>query len=915
MKTELTLMDTVICRTPAFSPSDQLDERWDELKRMIREASEEFYNLVEKIDHDQLAHTNEKIRFSVWKYFNRSRFRSTPFGSFAGISYIPLTANSEPLTLEDTFIRHEFTDWSHKDTRNGKVPQWFLTNAIYYIVGHEIRYVRFTGDVFELAATSCLTEITTLLRLCHEQTKREYIRNVMLQQFSMIHKHTDELIGQLLDIQLLFSEQSANITGPDHFERLMLKAEQPKYIIAERKYVSGGFDPSPLRILPEYFNFIKGFLPQATNSDLNSFRRNFIKRFDLRAVPLALALDPETGVGYGSLATEPEEEVMSAIFGKSKPENNENFSFSHSPQHNFLLKKLINGGVINLADYKGEINTNTPDLPNTISAIITCYRGRVILDTVGGCTANALIGRFTLAGGEALQLAKNIASIEENANPHILFFDVAYQAEKRVDNVNRRQQLYENELPLLSWSCVKEPLLLDDLLVMVRQDEIILWSKKHNKRVVPRIASAYNYNRSDLAIYRFLCDLQHQQLCTDLTFRFRQFIPGLDHYPRVVYKDLIVYAAMWKFNITPADITQLKKWLDEKHIDTLFKCGNSDQTLCFDPENEDDLRAFLTYTRQNNTGDIYITEALLGDTVSGRNGAQYVPQYIAGFFHREPVYAVHQQPALSTPGQVFHPGDEWLYLEVYCRPKRSNMVLQYIRRFIYKNRQQLKKWFFIRYSDPSPHIRLRLLLKDALNIGVLLSELNKALFDLIDTGLIADMQVKTYNRELERYGPERMEMVESFFYKDSQYITQLLSRKLTITDLRLLTLQLMSRWLQLAGLKDTRLFIQAVADGFSKEFKLDQQAFKQLNKSFETIKNELGKTTLVLNATYEAAYFNVINDCRQEAEKERMLADLIHMHVNRLFFTNQRKHEALLYQYLQKWFKIMQFREAAVQAH
>ena len=119
----LQLMNTAICRTPVFSPDDAPEKCFPALKEMIREASPEFYRVIENLDHQQLSTAGEKVAFSVWKYFNRAKFRATPFGSFAAISHVPLAVSEQPLVLETQLIKHAFTDWSQKDSyRDEKTP-------------------------------------------------------------------------------------------------------------------------------------------------------------------------------------------------------------------------------------------------------------------------------------------------------------------------------------------------------------------------------------------------------------------------------------------------------------------------------------------------------------------------------------------------------------------------------------------------------------------------------------------------------------------------------------------------------------------------------------------------------------------------------------------------------------------------
>ncbi len=76
--------------------------------------------------------------------------------------------------------------------------------------------------------------------------------------------------------------------------------------------------------------------------------------------------------------------------------------------------------------------------------------------------------------------------------------------------------------------------------------------------------SAYNYSRSNLPVFRFLCDLQHHKIKSNLNFDIRESFPNLIRYPRVVYKDIIVSRAMW---LVPAGIIKTEKNMQNDLID------------------------------------------------------------------------------------------------------------------------------------------------------------------------------------------------------------------------------------------------------------------------------------------------------------------------------------------------------------
>ena len=96
-------------------------------------------------------------------------------------------------------------------------------------------------------------------------------------------------------------------------------------------------------------------------------------------------------------------------------------------------------------------------------------------------------------------------------------------------------------------------------------------------------------------------------------------------------------------------------------------------------------------------------------------------------------------------------------------------------------------WFFVRYSDMSPHIRIRALPNSSTRVETLsatLQESLKAESSLLSTPLKLERIVETpYAPELERYGgASAMPCVESMFALSTKIVTRSLRDVLISTD-------------------------------------------------------------------------------------------------------------------------------------
>ena len=928
---KLTLSNVSLCRTPIFPINEELENVWHELKEYIHESSPSFFEIIKDYEYEALASSAPKTRFTVWKYFNRARYRATPYGNFAAFSIVPIVMNKEhgqPIISRQP-LTHHFANWQEKENISFDA-KWLTynanslrTNTTVYACGEELRYINVENGGFELSSVMNEKVTKAILDFCHSKRTLTELHG-LVKQYGLTKAMTDYLVEQLIIFQLLITDFQPNIIGTDYFNRIAYPQLTKKndYIIAERKLSEGQLSGKDLEILIELTGFLNRNIGVNRNPALEDFRAKFLKRFENEEIPLLIAMDPEIGVGYKSLAQDNEEDqLVQELKAFKKEEKRFAPTIQYSALHQFILNQFMQQKVVQLEDFKQEEATYSPPVANTISIMLQQADNNLVIEQIGGCTANALLGRFTMANEQVTALGKKFAAIEQESNPGVIFFDIAYQIEKNADNINRRKSIYEYELPILSWTETDGALDIDDLVVSVQGEEIILRSIKHGKRAVPKLASAYNYSRSDLAIYRFLSDLQHQNIHSRLGLNIVQAFPGLSHYHRIQYKNVILSPEKWLVpnqicneNDPAKSLAMVKEWLLDIKLDKHFKCGMADQTLLFDLSIADDLIAFLLFCR--NKKDLYIEEAFIpvSPIIKDEYGNSYLSELIVNLEHTGQIYQpvkvkndgfVHQQI-----NNVFIPGEEWLYLEIYCHPKRSNAILLDIYSSLLPDfRKKIKSWFFIRYTDPSYHIRLRLQLKDTADGSTILTGVSKLLKHHIATGIISDLQIKTYRPETGRYGAGRMHLAERCFNIDSDFVMELVGKSAAVNDLYFFSIRMIeSIW---AGadftLGQQLLFAEDMANRFATEMNIATDGFKKLNlgfKEFESIHSSLTLNKLQHKKMIrtEQSFLEVLQTCNP-SEQNKLLADLFHMHTNRLFNNDQRMHELIIYYYLTKRLK------------
>jgi thiopeptide-type bacteriocin biosynthesis protein len=270
---------------------------------------------------------------------------------------------------------------------------------------------------------------------------------------------------------------------------------------------------------------------------------------------------------------------------------------------------------------------------------------------------------------------------------------------------------------------------------------------------------------------------------------------------------------------------------------------------------------------------------------------------------------------------IFYPGSEWLYLKIYTSFKHAdklliNNVTDFINCLIEK--KLIDKWFFVRYADPESHLRLRLKLKPPFDFTTIFFEFSRIFENELRENSIWNINMDTYKRELKRYGDIGIDEAESIFHIDSECILNLLKSiayKQDKENIRwLLGLSLIDSYFTAFSYnlnREIRL-IKTISDSFLKEFGFfGAQHTKQLNNKYrknrDIIKLSMDKKNIQIDVCYSIIEKHTVDITNVVSKIDLVLSDnlltsLIHMSMNRLFLSDNRANELVIYYFASKFY-------------
>ena len=992
MKPVYNFLPDLLLRAPYYSFNGYDLERLPEVlaaqvfRNAIFLASPGFYRELEKRKFDfKLLSVKEK--HTLYKYYNRMCFRPTPFGSFASFTLLEW-GNGEPVKLcrDDGTSLHLLPDLGLLAHLNPPAEQFemqdiLIKNPVLYHLAQEYRFVKSIPDAkghyrFILEALPAEKFNTDLLSRfgkkpvtagqliswiekragCTMAEGREYLAFLLREQIlftaargSLINLKSHAINSPLPGWSGFWSAYGQKYlpaigsldTLSGKLEGLMpethpIAGKQYYYASLEKSLKSGGPGGKDKEEISLALAALERLAIASHPVALKQFIKDFQLRFDLEKVPLLLALDPDAGISYNNLATANiEPALLENIRFPEKPVSGTQLEWTEIHRFLFLLwgtakeKDKYAPLRIRQSDLNELSTSTTPGLlPQTLAVMFRKSEDHLLIEHAGGAAATALIGRFSAFSEDVSSLCRKLAKLEEAANPNIVFADIGQLSDTHVDNINRRKQIYDYEIPINVYSGLPENSRahLSDLLVSVQNGELILESVNLSKRVIPRLASAYNYQNNDLAVFRFLCDLQYQGLTANLTFDLEMYFPGMSFYPRVYFERTILAFAKWKFKKEELGLLQaetdestlhrFREFRERHSLPQRVSTGYADQQLVFDLANEQEALFFLQCLK--GLKDVTIQEYLLPGKHVKAGNKPLAAQYIAFLSHDQRIY-LETRPTPAPPKAAderdFILGGNWLYLKIYCTPESANqLIAKVIWPFIHKNYRLIDGWFFIRFSDDGHHLRLRLKI-DPENLGFLLIAFKTRLKTGGNNQMVKEYRGDIYRREVERYGSAIIGLVEEVFNAGSELVSKYISLKeneeTMLTDFQL---GILSAYQMIACFLDNlqmiTAFTESITNNFLKEFSADKSFKMDIDLKYRSLREEI---SLLLergqnDKDYKGnlkALFRTLNSKMKKVweavkplagtEREKLLADLVHMQMNRTFQFSQRRQEFMVY--------------------
>jgi lantibiotic biosynthesis protein len=698
---------------------------------------------------------------------------------------------------------------------------------------------------------------------------------------------------------------------------------------------------------------------------LERFRNAFLARYETREVPLVEALDEDVGIEFHMVGRSSGRAPLLEGLGFPSAEAVAS-EWSHTQRllYRKLVETLAAGGeeiVLTPEDLEDLDQGGRPELPESfaVQAAICAAspeavaRGefRVTLTNVVGPSGAIFLGRFCHGDPELRRRVERHLRDEEANHPEMVYAEIVHLPEGRVGNVIVRPVLRAYEIPYLGRSSepAERQIPITDLMLSISGDRFVLRSAALEREVIPRMSNAHNFGPASLPIYRFLAALQQQNLPPWLMWNWGP-LASAGRLPRVRFGRTVLVGARWRLSkeecirMRAASASDryrwVQRWRSEQAVPRFVLVAEGDNRLPIDLDNVlgVDVLVDLVARHSGTMLEEMIPgpEELLARGPEGR----YLHELIVPFLRPRAEAVTVRAPSRRhlQIARRFAPGSEWLYLKLYASAAHADPLLRAVVGPVAREavaNGKADQWFFVRYSDPEKHLRVRLHGPPGSLWHEVYPAFERALASPREQGILWRVQLDTYEREVERYGGDAgIGFAERLFFADSEAVLDLLNELSGDAGSELrwrIALLGIDRLLDDFGLATDakRHAAGALRDALGNAVHADKALHVQLGEKFRKeragIERALsgdgaGQASLqaalrILRLRSErmaSAVADLLGAGRERSlstDLTSVLSSLVHMHMNRLLRSDHQPQEYVLYDFLERLYESRSARE------
>ena len=481
----------------------------------------------------------------------------------------------------------------------------FFPNSSLDRINAEVRYLRAESNrgQYSSAATGVTEALHAILRRAeHGATIEELVGEAMSADPPLSRADADAYVDQLVERQALEANLAPSLTADDAHGELTARlakfpeAEGLRRSLDQAREATGRIDWEPFsgdasryqelaKLLktsskgPPLFRVrllrsaTEASLPGAIAREilrgaellasieeredpLLAFSEAFLAKYGEAAVPLAEALDEETGIPFGgSVRGEDERKLAAPQSGTADLSAKEQLLLGKIEESWTTGSQVASLSWEEIASIRARDAQPLPDSFSVRGAL--CASSEAALDSgdyqfrLDGVSGPPVWAELAPMASSEPQLRERLARYlreEESLAPGAVFAEIVHFPEVGDPNLVVRPRLRAKEIPYLGRSAAEpaDQISIADLRLSVAAGRLRLSSPRLNCEVIPRLTAPHDFTHpANPAIYRFLCALQNQG---SAAAHLRWSWGALDvaaALPRIVCGKLVLCPARW----------------------------------------------------------------------------------------------------------------------------------------------------------------------------------------------------------------------------------------------------------------------------------------------------------------------------------------------------------------------------------